>query len=181
MKDTTQWILAAIIFLLVILVGAYALSHGQNHQASNASVTNQSSDTPTIVASPSSEPTLTPSAIPSPSATPTPSETSGVKHSSYGYDYTYPEFVSYSINANPDYVPPAPRVFPSPSPSPDPTVTPSPDPTVTPTPDPTVTPTPSPSPHPRGHGGHHNSWHHNSWHHSHDDGDHHNHSGYDQS
>jgi hypothetical protein len=111
MKDTTKWILVAIVVLLILLVGAYALSNSNNTPTTNATVTPTATivPTPTNVAGPSVTPTTTTTATtaptnPTPTTTPTQSGSSGVKQTSYGYYITYPPFSDNEVHVNPNYV-----------------------------------------------------------------------------
>lgn len=112
MKISYQWVLAAIIVLLIILVGAYALTNGKSTPATNATVTPAVTITPTAttVASPSVTPgtivsaTPVPTTIPTPTAKPTASGSNGVQLTSYGYYITYPPFSDNEVNVNPNYV-----------------------------------------------------------------------------
>lgn len=127
MNDTTKLIIGAIVVLLIILVGAYALSNGSNQPAASATPTAAASTTatPTPAASvtpvPSATvaPTATTSATATPTATPKPSGSSGVKLTEFGYYITYPPFSYNEFFANPSYM--APGATPTPSPSPSPT------------------------------------------------------------
>lgn len=98
MDNTLKLIMGAIIVILIILVGAFALSSASNQSASNATIT------PTPTATPTAAPTTTVTPTQSPSATPAPSLESGVKLTEFGYYITYPEFSTYEVHANPDYV-----------------------------------------------------------------------------
>lgn len=127
MKISFTWILAAIVVILILLVGAYALTNNNNAPATKATAT------PTTTATPSATPVASPSAIPStvasatpaattnptPTATPSPSGSSGVRQTEFGYYITYPPFADYQINPNPNYAISngSPAVTPSPSPS----------------------------------------------------------------
>ncbi len=112
MKISYQWILAAIIVLLIILVGAYALTNGNNTPATNATATPTITITPTAttVASPSAAPSTAASATPAattkptPTATPTISGSSGVRQTEFGYYITYPPFSDNEVHVNPGYV-----------------------------------------------------------------------------
>lgn len=112
MKISIQWILAAIIVILLLLVGAYALTNGNNAPATNATATPTTTITPTatVAASPTSTPSTAPTtaptatAKPTPTATPTISGASGVKLTDFGYYITYPPFAYNDINVNPNYV-----------------------------------------------------------------------------
>ncbi len=115
MKISYQWILAAIIVLLIILVGAYALTNGKSTPATNVTATPTAAitftPTATIVASPSATPsanvtaTPAPTTMPTPTATPTLSGSNGVKLTSFGYYITYPPFSDNEVHVNPNYVP----------------------------------------------------------------------------
>ncbi len=112
MKISFQWILAAIVVLLVIVVGAFALTNGNHAPANNATATPVVTVTATAtpVASPSSSPTsvatATPAATtkPTPTATPTITGSNGVHQTSFGYYITYPPFSENQVNVNPNYV-----------------------------------------------------------------------------
>ncbi len=110
MKDNLKWIIAAIVVLLVILVGAYALSNGGNQPVVNASVT------PDATATPTSTPAISPTAAPpaaatptitptiTPTVTPTPKPSGSIQQTQFGYVITYPPFAeSYDIHVNPYY------------------------------------------------------------------------------
>lgn len=99
MKISIQWISAAILVILLLLVGAYALSNGANAPATNATATPTTTITPTPVA-PSTTPTAVP---PSPAPVLTPPGANGVMNTGFGYNITYPPFASYDINVNPNY------------------------------------------------------------------------------
>jgi hypothetical protein len=114
MKDTTKWILAAIAVILIIGVGAFALSNGNGTPTVTPTATPEATATPTAtpVASATAEPTVTPAptttptATPTVTSTPTPSGKGGIKETEFGYVITYPEFAgSYEIHANPYNVP----------------------------------------------------------------------------
>lgn len=113
MKITIQWILAAILVILILLVGAYALTNGKNTPATNATATPTTTITPTPTptpVAPSTTPTtvasVTPTAIASSAPTPTPtvSGASGVKKTEFGYYITYPPFSNNEVHVNPNYV-----------------------------------------------------------------------------
>jgi hypothetical protein len=110
MKISYQWILAAIIVILVILVGAYALTNGNNSPATNVTATPTTTITPTatVLASPTATPstsaTATPAASTKPTATPTLSGSNGVKLTDFGYYITYPPFSENQVNVNKGYV-----------------------------------------------------------------------------
>ncbi len=111
MKISYQWILAAIIILLIILVGAYALTNGNNVPATNVTATPMTTITltPTPVAPSTTSTTVasvTPTAIVSstPIPTPTLSGANGVKKTDFGYYITYPPFSDNQVHVNPNYV-----------------------------------------------------------------------------
>lgn len=112
MKISYQWILAAIIVILVILVGAYVLTNNNNAPATNVTATPTTTITPTatVLASPSATPstaaTATPTATTKPTATATPtiSGSNGVKLTEFGYYITYPPFSENQVNVNSGYV-----------------------------------------------------------------------------
>ena len=92
MSKTSNIFLAVIVVLIVILIGAYVFSDGNNTPVTNATAT------PTLAATPTAVPTVSPTASPSvtatptitPTATPVPTVSSGVKATKYGYNITYP-------------------------------------------------------------------------------------------
>jgi hypothetical protein len=122
MKDTTKWIIGAIVVLLIVLVGAYALSNGSNQPASNTTVTPEVTVTPAptteATATATAAPTSSPSATPAPTAAPTPSAGSGVKQTEFGYYITYPPFSHNEVFANPSHM--APGATPTPTATPTP-------------------------------------------------------------
>lgn len=130
MNDTTKWILIAIVgIIVVILIGAYALSNGSNQPAASATPTAAASATATptsITPVPSATivPTATTLATATPTATPKPSGSSGVKQTEFGYYITYPPFSYNEVAVNPAYVPTGATTTPTPSPSPSPSPTP---------------------------------------------------------
>lgn len=112
MKISIQLILAAIIVILLLLMGAYALTNGNNTSTHTATETPTATITPTetTVVSPSATPSMAVTATPAPATTPTPTAApnvtaaSGVKLTKYGYWITYPPFSYYDIHQNPYYV-----------------------------------------------------------------------------
>ncbi|BAI62450.1 hypothetical protein MCP_2378 [Methanocella paludicola SANAE] len=97
MKNETKILVGAIIVILLLLVGAYALS-GSSPQPSATptvlpvTVTPTVTPVPSVSVTPSVEPTVTATATatPVPSVTPTPTPESGVKQTEFGYWITYP-------------------------------------------------------------------------------------------
>ncbi len=112
MDNNQKILIAAIIVILIILIGAFALS-GSN----NATPTVTPTATPVITATPTAVPSggssgastttptptvvvsATPTPVPSVSATPTPD--SGVKQTQYGYWITYPPLGPENWSTNP--------------------------------------------------------------------------------
>jgi hypothetical protein len=96
MKDEYKILLGAIIVILIVLVGAYALSGSGNPGPSASPTVVPVTATPTTVpggggstgGTPSATPTVVPTATPAP--TPTPEPESGVKLTEFGYWITYP-------------------------------------------------------------------------------------------
>ena len=108
MKNTTTWILVAIVAILVILVGAYALS-GSNTSNPTATPTAITTPTPTAsataVTSATPAPSVASTATPTPTTVPTYSGSSGVTKTDFGYYITYPPFSNNDVHANLNYVP----------------------------------------------------------------------------
>ncbi len=96
MKDEYKILIGAIIVILIVLVGAYAMSGSNNPQPTATPTALPVTATPTTVpegggstgGTPSATPTAVPTAEPSP--TPTTEPESGVKLTEFGYWITYP-------------------------------------------------------------------------------------------
>jgi hypothetical protein len=117
MKNTTTWILVAIVAILVILVGAYVLS---GNGASNPTATPTAITTPTptmsatVATSVTPAPSVMSTATPTPTPVPTYSGSSGIAKTDFGYYITYPPFSNSDVHANLNYVVPSPSALASP-------------------------------------------------------------------
>jgi hypothetical protein len=107
MKNDMKIILGAIIVILLLLVGAYALSGSSPQPTATPTVTPVTA-TPTPVpggSTPSPSPSVAPSVVPSvttePTVTPTPVPESGVKLTEFGYWITYPPLGPQKWSTNP--------------------------------------------------------------------------------
>jgi hypothetical protein len=113
MRNDVKIVLAILVVLLIILVGAFALSGSKGPQATvtpTAQPTNALTPTPTPIASgtggssggasnPTPTPTITPTAAPTVAPSPTPS--SGVEQTQFGYWITYPPLKPENWSTNP--------------------------------------------------------------------------------
>jgi hypothetical protein len=113
MKNDMKIILGAIIVILLLLVGAYALSGSNNAQPTATPTVTPVTATPTPVPggstatpAPTVVPTVAPTVTPEPTVTPTPVPESGVKLTEFGYWITYPPLDPQKWSTNP---PPDPK------------------------------------------------------------------------
>jgi hypothetical protein len=108
MKNEIKILIAAIVVILILLVGAFALSGSNNPQPSATPTAVPATATPTVVpaggntggaTNPTPAPTVAPTATPTP--TPTPEPASGVKQTEFGYWITYPPLDPQKWSTNP--------------------------------------------------------------------------------
>lgn len=107
MKDEYKILIGAIIVILIVLVGAYALSGSNNPGPGVSPTAVPATATPTTVpegggsigGTPTATPTVVPTATPAP--TPTPEPESGVKLTEFGYWITYPPLDPETWSTNP--------------------------------------------------------------------------------
>lgn len=105
MKNEIKILIAAIVIILIVLVGAFALNGSNNAQPSAAPSVIPATATPTPA--PSATPVSTPVPTPTPGVAPTatpvpvPENASGVKLTEFGYWITYPPLGPQTWSTNP--------------------------------------------------------------------------------